>query len=90
MGGAASENMPTTEYAAADFEGDGKGLASIMTDTGLASSNSDAFRIISQGGVTVNDEKITDKKAVITTEMFKDGSILIRRGKKKYHKIVIK
>ncbi|MBR2736929.1 MAG: tyrosine--tRNA ligase [Firmicutes bacterium] len=90
MGGAASDNMPTTEYAAADFEGEGKGLASIMTDTGLASSNSDAFRIISQGGVTVNDEKITDKKAVITSEMFKDGSILIRRGKKKYHKIVIK
>ncbi len=90
MGGAASDDMPTTEYAAADFEGEGKGLASIMTDTGLASSNSDAFRIISQGGVTVNDEKITDKKAVITPEMFKDGSILIRRGKKKYHKIVIK
>ena len=90
MGGAASEDMPTTEYAAADFEGEGKGLASIMTDTGLASSNSDAFRIIEQGGVTVNDEKITDKKAMITADMFTDGSILIRRGKKKYHKVVIK
>ena len=90
IGGGTSDNMPTTEYAAADFEGAGKGLASIMTDTGLASSNSDAFRIIEQGGVTVNDEKITDKKAVVTTEMFKDGSILIRRGKKKYHKVVIK
>ena len=90
MGGGTSDNMPTTEYAAADFEGDGKGLASIMTDTGLASSNSDAFRIIEQGGVTVNDEKITDKKAMITPEMFRDGSILIRRGKKKYHKVVIK
>ena len=90
MGGGSSEDMPTTEYAASDFEGDGKGLASIMTDTGLASSNSDAFRIIEQGGVTVNDEKITDKKAMITSEMFKDGSILIRRGKKKYHKVVIK
>ena len=90
MGGSASDDMPTTEYAAADFDGDGKGLASIMTDTGLASSNSDAFRIIEQGGVTVNDEKITDKKAMITSEMFKDGSLLIRRGKKKYHKVVIK
>ena len=90
MGGAASEDMPTTEYTSEDFGEEGKGLASIMTDTGLASSNSDAFRIIEQGGVTVNDEKITDKKAVITADMFKDGSILIRRGKKKYHKIVLK
>ena len=90
MGGGTSDNMPTTEYAAADFEGEGKGLASIMTDTGLASSNSDAFRIIEQGGVTVNDEKITDKKAMITADAFKDGSILIRRGKKKYHKVAIK
>lgn len=89
-GGEASEDMPTTEYAAEDFEGDGKGLASIMTDTGLASSNSDAFRIIEQGGVTVNDVKISDKKAMITSDMFKEGSILIRRGKKKYHKVIIK
>lgn len=90
MGGASSEDVPTTEYPAADFDGEGKGLAQIMHEIGLASSNSDAFRNIAQGGVTVNDEKITDKKAHITSDMFKDGSLMIRRGKKKYHRIVIK
>lgn len=89
-GGAASDDVPTTEYAASEFEGEGKGLVSLLTEIGLASSNSDGFRTIEQGGLTVNDEKITDKKQMVTPDMFKDGALLIRKGKKKYHKVIIK
>ncbi len=89
-GGAASEDVPSTEYPAADFDGEGKGLVSLIKEVGLVSSNSEGFRAIEQGGLTVNDEKITDKKQMVTADMFKDGEILIRKGKKKYHKIIMK
>ena len=84
-GGGSMENMPTTKMEASQFEGEGYGLAALLKDLGLESSNSEAFRSIQQGGVKVGGEKITDKKAVVTVDMFEDGKLLIEKGKKKKH-----
>ena len=53
-------------------------------------SNSEGFRTIEQGGLLVNDEKITDKKQQVTLDMFKDDALLIKKGKKKFHRVVVK
>ena len=89
-GGADLANVPTTEMERSAFEGEGMGLVSLIKDLGLVSSNGDGFRTIEQGGLTVNDEKIEDKKTQVTLDMFKDGALLIKKGKKKFHRVVLK
>ncbi|MDD7408556.1 MAG: tyrosine--tRNA ligase [Anaerovoracaceae bacterium] len=90
MGGGDSSNVPSTEMPAADFEGEGKGLVSLLKEVGLVSSNSEGFRTIEQGGISLNGDKVTDKKMSVTADNFKDGELLIRKGKKKFHKIIVK
>ncbi len=89
-GGAASADIPTTEMDAADFGGEGKGLISLLSELKLAESNGDARRTIEQGGVSLNGEKATDTRKNITAEDFADGILVIQKGKKKFHKIVLK
>ena len=89
-GGADLANVPTTEMERSAFEGEGMGLVSLIKELGLVSSNGDGFRTIEQGGLTVNDEKIEDKKTQVTLDMFKDGALLIKKGKKKFHRVVLK
>ncbi len=81
--------MPSTKMDAAAFEGEGVGLASLLKELGLETSNSEAFRSIEQGGVTVGGNKITDRKARVTIDMFEDGRLLIEKGKKKKHIVEI-
>ena len=61
-----------------------------MKELGLASSNGEARRTVEQGGLSVNSEKITDARASITAEHFRDGEILIQKGKKKFIKVVLR
>ncbi|MCR4600731.1 MAG: tyrosine--tRNA ligase [Clostridia bacterium] len=89
-GGGDLSNMPTTEMEASRFEGEGMGLVALIHELGLVSSNSDGFRTIEQGGLLVNDEKITDKKQNVTLDMFKDDALLIKKGKKKFHRVLLK
>ncbi len=89
-GGGNSENIPTTEMNVAEFEGEGKGLISLIKDLGLVPSNGEGRRTIEQGGLSVNGEKVTDVKTFVTADMFNDGELLIQKGKKKFHKVVIK
>ncbi|WP_251614919.1 tyrosine--tRNA ligase [Senimuribacter intestinalis] len=89
-GGGDAANIPTTEMAAADFDGDGKGLVSLIKELGLVPSNGEGFRTIEQGGLSVNGEKVTNPKMNVTADLFKDGELLIQKGKKKFHKVVIK
>ena len=84
------ENVPTTEMEKSRFEGDGVGLVSLIKELGLVPSNSEGFRTIEQGGLLVNNEKITDKKQQITLDMFEDDALLIKKGKKKFHRVVVK
>ena len=89
-GGGASANIPTTEMEAAVFEGEGKGLVSLIKELGLVPSNGEGFRTIEQGGLSLNGEKVTNPKMSVTADLFQDGEILIQKGKKKFHKVVIK
>ena len=88
-GGTKAEDMPTTSYPAARFE-EGIDLITLMCDAKLAASRSDARRTIQQGGVTVNNIKVTDFAKVFTTnDLDSDGALLVRKGKKAYHRFVI-
>lgn len=87
-GGAKSEDMPTTTYPAKRFE-EGIDLITLMCDAKLAVSRSDARRTIQQGGVTVNDVKVDNFDMIITDKHFdSDGAILVRKGKKSYHRFM--
>ena len=87
FGGAGiSENMPSTELIADDLT-DGKiGLLNLLVKTKLCPSVSEARRLVQQGGITVNNEKVSDPKTFLSI----DGEIIIKKGKKIYHKVVMK
>lgn len=80
------DSMPTEEI---DFKGN-MGLLNLLRETGLTASNAEARRLVEQGGITVNDEKITDPGYTFTEENFKEGFIILRKGKKIFRKIVKK
>ena len=88
-GSGRSENMPTTELTDEDFTDGSISLAAILVRCGLCPSNSDAKRNIKQGGISVNDEKITDfAKSYSKADI--DGEFIIKKGKKDYHKVTVK
>lgn len=78
--------MPTTEITAADLP---KGLLQIMTDVGLTKSNGEARRLVKQGGVSINDEKVSDPNIEITEDLFEDNKIIIKKGKKNFHRVLL-
>ena len=88
-GGGDTEHMPTTEVTAA-LLGDGLGLLELIVLAELAASKGAARRLVQQGGVTVDDQKIADIAYTITAEQFKDGQIIIKKGKKTFRKILLK
>ena len=88
VGGGDDANMPTTEIAA-DKLADGKiGILNLMVTCGLAGSNGEARRLVQQGGVFVNDNKVPDHTFAVTEAMLKEG-VKIRKGKKVFHKAVL-
>lgn len=87
--GASHENMPTTEIEEADLT-DGKvDLISLLVKAELAPTRSEARRNIEQGGVTVDGEKVTDVKATFTKDELAGDGLVLKRGKKKFKKIVL-
>jgi len=82
-GGGNMANIPTVQKSAADFEGEGVGIVNFIKDLGLVPSNREGFMTIEQGGLKIDGEKVTDKKAMITVDSFKDGKMLVEKGKKK-------
>jgi tyrosyl-tRNA synthetase len=82
-GGGSMANIPTVQKSAADFEGEGVGIVNFIKDLGLVPSNREGFMTIEQGGLKIDGEKVMDKKAMITVESFKDGKMLVEKGKKK-------
>ena len=65
------------------------GLIDILVHTKVLPSKAEARRLIEQGGLTINDKKIDDKNATLLDEDFIDGSVLIKKGKKKYYSLII-
>ena len=88
-GGGVSDNMPTTEITEDDLTDGVMDIMTILVKTGLCSSKSDARRNVQQGGVTVNDEKVTDIGKVYTADALKAG-IVVKRGKKNFNKLTLK
>ncbi|MBR3046377.1 MAG: tyrosine--tRNA ligase [Oscillospiraceae bacterium] len=82
-GGGVSADMPTTALTADDFTDGQIGLLTILVKTKLCPSISEARRLVQQGGVTVNDEKVTDPKTMYTL----DEDLIIKKGKKVFHKV---
>lgn len=86
-GGADLSSMPSVKFETAKLKGDGMGVVSFIKELGLVPSNREGFMTIEQGGLKLDSEKVTDKKMMITSDLFKDGKMLIEKGKKK--KIVV-
>ncbi len=87
-GGGDSENMPATEIDAGELEQGSIDILSLLVRCALAPSKSEARRLVQQGGVCVNDEKIEDIKAAFNAQTL-DGAV-IKKGKKVFHKVKIK
>ena len=89
VSGGDSENMPSTQLETADFTDGAMGVLTLMVRCGLCKSNGEARRLIEQGGVSINDVKVTDPKASVTDADFGDkGYLVIKKGKKVFHKAV--
>jgi tyrosine--tRNA ligase len=87
-GGANNTNMPTVTVTAEDFPDGELDIISVLVKAGLCDSRGDGRRNIQQGGVSVADEKVTDISTKYTLDDFKGEGIIIRRGKKKFAKVV--
>ena len=89
-GGGDKASMPSTELAADQFEGGQIGVLNLLVACGLAPSKGEARRLVQQGGVSVNDEKVTDVNAVLAQELFSGEGVIIKKGKKVFHRAALK
>ena len=89
-GGGDLANMPTVELTAEDFAERDMDILAVLVRSGLDKSRSDARRAVEQGGVTVNDEKVTDVKTTYGADFFKGDGVVVKRGKKKFVKVVMR
>ena len=87
-GGGNSENMPSTTLSAEDFSEDGLNIIDAMIKACLVTSRGEARRLIEQGGVSVDDVKITAPAHIIPLADFEKGYVIIKKGKKVFHKII--
>ena len=88
--GADTDNMPTTEISDDDFTDGAIGVLDLMLKAGLIPSKGEGKRLIQQGGVAIDDVKVADPFAKITKDAYDKGHVIIKKGKKVYHKTVLK
>ena len=81
--GGVSENMPTSVVADAV----GRNLLEVLAEIKLVPSKSEGRRIVQQNGLSVNDEKVTDPNCVISADMFTENGMIVKKGKKVFHRI---
>ena len=85
-----ADNMPTTELEEEDFQ-DGKiDILAVLVKSGQASSRSDARRAVTQGGVSVDGEKVTDITTTYAPADFDGEGKIVKKGKKNFRRIVAK
>ena len=89
FGNGASAEVPQTELAESDFVDGEIDICSLLVLSGLVATKSEARRAVEQGGVAVDDEKVTNVKATLKYDDLKDGKLL-RRGKKAFRKVIAK
>ena len=88
-GGAHSENMPSTELSADDFTDGEISVLDLLAKTKLVPSKGEARRLIDQGGISIDDEKVNSVTAKISKSSFEKGFVIIKKGKKVYHKAIL-
>ena len=88
-GGGDKSSMPTTTLTAEQFENGQIGVISLLVACGLAPSRGEARRLIQQGGVAVNDEKVTDIDTQWLQEAFEGEGVIIKKGKKVFHRALL-
>ncbi len=81
--------MPTCELTAEDFTGDSVDIMGLLVKAGLCASRSEARRAVEQGGVTVENEKVTDIKTFYAPEQFAGEGLVVKRGKKNFKRVVM-
>ena len=87
-GGNAAE-MPTATLTEADFRDGQIDILGVLASSGLCASRSEARRAVEQGGVTVNDEKVTDIKAMYDPSVFAGDGLVVKRGKKNFKRVIM-
>ena len=88
-GGADGGDVPTTELSEADLVDGSLDILSLLVKSGLCASKSEARRNVQQGGVTVEDRKVTDIAALYDADTLRKG-LMVRRGKKNFNKVILK
>ncbi|MDO4153766.1 MAG: tyrosine--tRNA ligase [Clostridia bacterium] len=88
-GAANTDNMPTVALSANDFEDGQVQIIKIMLKAGLIKSNGEGRRLIQQGGVSVDDQKVTDPLASVSAADFEKGHIILKKGKKVFYKVTV-
>ena len=81
-----SANMPTTEIEASELTDGGMNILDLLVRCGLAPSKGEGRRLVTQNGISVNDAKFTDPKGSVDLS----GEVVIKKGKKVFHKVVVK
>ena len=79
-------NVPAVSLKEEDFRDGVVDILQVLVSSGLCATRSEARRAVEQGGVTFNEEKVTDVKTTYTKDTFGDG-IMVRKGKKSYKKV---
>ncbi|MBQ3264611.1 MAG: tyrosine--tRNA ligase [Ruminococcus sp.] len=88
-GGANTDNMPSTEITDGDFADGGIAILDLLLKCKLIPSKGEGKRLIQQGGISVDDEKITDMFHKVTKDAFDKGHVIIKKGKKVFHKVTL-
>ena len=88
-GGGDTANMPSYTLTDGDFRDGVIDILGVLAASGLCASRSEARRAVEQGGVTVNEEKVTDVKTSYAPEQFAGDGLIVRRGKKNYKRIIM-
>ena len=85
-----TDNMPSTELSEADFTDGAIAILDLLKKCSLIPSNGEGRRLIQQGGISLDDEKVTDVYASVPVSAFEKGYVIIKKGKKVFHKAVLK
>ena len=85
-----TDNMPSTELTGDDLTDGEIGILDLLSKCGLIPSKKEGRRLIEQGGITLNDEKVKDVYKKLTSADFADGFAVIKKGKKVFHKAILK
>ena len=88
-GGAHGGSIPSTEFETVDFQ-EGMDILTLLQKTNLVPSRSEGRRLVTQNGIKLDGTPVTDPAALITTDLFNENTLMIQKGKKVFHKVILK